>query len=627
MRHATLFLLAITLSTPIVSAQSLEFWDTKPDEIYISIRCLDETKSMSFSVDTAAGVFGLGKRTYSTHTPDQLIEYGSRREMAHFSKTKENKTITSPHDIVIRLKHSEGARYKITFDDLKTCPECKQRKGNRNNEYENEMYQKGKIVTITLMETGKNFANRKGWVIDNRSGILKHEEGGYWIDPKKLGSSFNITCIDLNMPETGASIFMPKSAFNKLDAYKVFAEGAYNKKLGDSIKVKGDLRHSAPFELKPSEKNLDYFLLSYGHGDSRTHRNYQYDFKVIDIAEGHSETFSASILQGIWDLFLFKFSYPNINNYLPPKEHPAGAIPMGFRAITCKCNCCPSDPKYVVAFAGTTAWSKSDWHSNVTQGIPIGTSGNLPYESRVAPHYEYAIKYTSWVIKQNSLNTPGSGGFFSYPSAKNLSVSGHSLGGGLASYVSGYFSVPGFGYNPAPLASAAQVLMNGKRRPDEYFTNVRVSLDPVSGLLPVIPNQRLVGQVFTVESTGEWGSSFTVNDHMIGSIGSRVTSYKAPKPFEKQTQIKAPNIEIGPPMVPAVPNGTPVPNQNVIPFPSIKIPQIVPAKPGPIPTPPNNIGSIFSGVKPPIAKVQSVPFVPIVTPVPLPLGPFSKKTP
>jgi|694.fasta_scaffold12990_3 hypothetical protein len=89
----------------------------------------------------------------------------------------------------------------------------------------------------------------------------------------------------------------------------------------------------------------------------------------------------------------------------------------------------------------------------------------------------------------------------------------------------------------------------------------------------------------------------------------------------------APNIEIGPPMVPAVPNGTPVPNQNVIPFPSIKIPQIVPAKPGPIPTPQNNIGSIFSGVKPPIAKVQSVPFVPIVTPVPLPPGPFSKKTP
>jgi hypothetical protein len=80
-------------------------------------------------------------------------------------------------------------------------------------------------------------------------------------------------------------------------------------------------------------------------------------------------------------------------------------------------------------------------------------------------------------------------------------------------------------------------------------------------------------------------------------------------------------------MVPAVPNGTPVPNQNVIPFPSIKIPQIVPAKPGPIPTPQNNIGSIFSGVKPPIAKVQSVPFVPIVTPVPLPPGPFSKKTP
>lgn len=130
----------------------------------------------------------------------------------------------------------------------------------------------------------------------------------------------------------------------------------------------------------------------------------------------------------------------------------------------------------------------------------------------------------------------------------------------MASYVSGYFSVPGFGYNPAPLASAAQVLMNGKRRPDKYFTNVRVPLDPVSGLLPVIPNQKLVGQVFTVESIGEWGSSFTVNDHMIGSIGSRVIGYKAPKSFEKQTQ------NISPSQIPA-PLPTPTPTPAPLPIP------------------------------------------------------------
>ena len=574
MNKKTLIFLTIIYLTQIVNAQSIEFMDTKQDEIFIQIRCLDRTKSISFSVDTAAGIFGLGKNTYSTHTPEQLVRYGNMLEKeSHYKITKGNKTISDPDSIVARLKHSEGARYKITFNDLKTCSDCKQRDKNKDNDYEEKMFQKGQLIQINLMETGKNFDNRKGWVIDNRSGIIKSLDGVNYVDPKKLGNSFSITCIDLNLSEADPAIkhdINPRRAFEQLDAFKIFAGGAYNKKEGDVIKINGDLCHrsfhtissnasDASFELSPSEKSLDFFLASYGHGSPSTNRNYEYEFKVIDVAEGFTETFFASIIQFLADLNPLNPGYRYDYKYWPRKDHPAGPIPAGFRAITCKCNCCPGDPKYVVALAGTTIWSKSDWNSNILQGIPIEnipivTSSNNPYESRVAPHYEYAIKYTSWVIDQYKLKNGG--GLFSYPSAKNLTVSGHSLGGGLASYVSGYFSVPGFGYNPAPLASAAQVLMQGKRRPDKYFTNVRVPLDPVSGLLPLLPYQKLVGQIFTVESTGAWGSSFTVNDHMIGSIGNRVIGYKAPNSFENQKKNMTP---IQTPSPSSLPTPTPSP--------------------------------------------------------------------
>lgn len=568
-----LYLAFFSLKT--LNAQSLEYWDTKPDEIFINIRCPNAAAKMKFSVENNAGGFGLGKKTYETHTPDQLYEYNSLGDKVHGRLEKGGKTISDPEQIVIRLKYSEGARYKITFDDFKECESCA-KKDESNKDFRKKKYEKGDLIRISFAcPTGA--AN--SWLIDNRSGIIKPVNGyGHFIDHNKVGRSFNLTCVKTDIFKAAEDIrysLNPWKTFNMLEPYKILAGSAYDKKLGDTINVNGHLYHhsdggnssnNARFELKESEKPLDYFLES-GDGSTRfgSHHNYQYEFKVIDVAEGYSETFFSSIFQFLWDINpLSHISYRNPFDYRfwPKKDHPAGPVPAGFRAITCKCNCCPDDPKYVIAFAGTTAWSKSDWYSNLSQGIPIMGDNNLSYESRIAPHYEYAIKYATWVIKENNLKT-GLG-------PKHLKVTGHSLGGGLACYVSGYFNIPGFGYNPAPLASAVQVLMDARRRnniysPEAYFTNVRVPLDPVSGLLPLIPYQKLIGQVFIVESTGPWGSSFTVNDHMIGSIGNRLIGYKAPMPFDN----KKPNEKQIPTATPTptpspqpAPTPSPLPNSN-----------------------------------------------------------------
>jgi hypothetical protein len=540
MRYAARFFLSLSvvLAAPHLMAQSLELWDTRPDDIHVEIRCVDRTKAMAFSVDTAAGVAGVGTKRFSSHTPDQAKEYGFMGDTAHFDSTEDNKLIRDPSVIVIRLKHSEGARYKITFNGLRECPNCNKRDQTKDKSFETEMLAKKQLVNITFQETGRDPRSKKGWVIDNRSGILKWDSG-YWIDPGMAGRSFNITCVNLDMSLIDDSVrhkVSPMSKFQELGAYRDFAESAYGSEAGSEIAVEGNLHHSgghmgggknASFEGQPSDKHSDYLLIS-GDGGQDTHKNYRYTFDVVDVAEGHSESLSEALLAGL------AAPFPPLRQPLPSKAHPAGAIPPGFRAITCRCKCCPSDPKYVIAFAGTTAWSLSDWISNISQGLPIVVPiGSMQsYESRVAPHYEFAVQYASWVIKQNKLGYGG--GLMGATSVNNLTVAGHSLGGGLSSYVSGYYSVPGFGYNPAPLASAAQVLMRGERRPDMYFTNVRTPLDPVSGLLPVLPFQSsLVGQVFTVESVGDWGSSFTVNDHMIGSIGERVIGYRAPMPLGK----------------------------------------------------------------------------------------------
>jgi hypothetical protein len=538
MRHVALFLLTLSavLTAPQASAQSLELWDTGPDDIHLEIRCIDKTKSIAVSADTAAGALGFGTKRFSTHTPDQAKEYGFMGETAHFPANENNKLVRDPSVIVIRLKHSEGARYKITFDGIKDCPDCTHRDRSANREYEREMLAKKQLVNVTFQETRKDPLNKKGWVLDNRSGILNWDSG-YWIDPNMGGRSFNITCIDLDMSQVNDSIrhkVSPMSTFQELEAFKTLAESAYESQAGSEIAVEGNLHHSgghmggganASFEGKRSNKQSDYLLIS-GDGGWDTHRNYKYTFSVIDVAEGHSET----LLDAMQTAFI-----THMPALLPSKAHPAGAIPPGFRAITCKCNCCPSDPKYVIAFAGTTAWSSSDWGSNISQGMPIVVpiGARQSYESRTAPHYEFAIKYAAWVIKQNKLGYGG--GLFGMPSVKNLTVTGHSLGGGLSSYASGYYGVPGFGYNPAPLASAAQVLIAGKRQPGMYFTNVRNPLDPVSGVLPVLPFQKhLIGQVFTVDSIGDLGSAFHLFDHMIGSIGDRVIGYRAPVPFGDQ---------------------------------------------------------------------------------------------
>lgn len=100
----------------------------------------------------------------------------------------------------------------------------------------------------------------------------------------------------------------------------------------------------------------------------------------------------------------------------------------GFRAIALK----PTDPndnRIIVAYAGTEPTSIEDWKNNIKQGIGIEPA---QYEMAV----DFADKWKTEAAKTNA----------------DVTLAGHSLGGGLASYASIKTDQRATALNSAPLA-------------------------------------------------------------------------------------------------------------------------------------------------------------------------------
>ncbi|NOT48508.1 MAG: DUF2974 domain-containing protein [Acidobacteria bacterium] len=115
----------------------------------------------------------------------------------------------------------------------------------------------------------------------------------------------------------------------------------------------------------------------------------------------------------------YKFPDGKTWNVVDVKDDPSS----GFRAIALKPTD-PSDKRTIVAFAGTQ--NGIDWRNNIQQGL------GLP-----SKQYRQAVDFAN---KWKAID----GG--------NVRLTGHSLGGGLASYASMKTNLPATAVNAAPLA-------------------------------------------------------------------------------------------------------------------------------------------------------------------------------
>jgi hypothetical protein len=202
-----------------------------------------------------------------------------------------------------------------------------------------------------------------------------------------------------------------------------------------------------------------------------------------------------------------------------PKRHPSlgVVIPNGFKANVYEYKTKGGNSEVIIAFAGTALTQFGDLVTDIEQLVPIV---NIGYGSTVGPsaalgdrislQYKFADKYYRYIEAK-------------YPNSQ-ISVCGHSLGGGLASYVALKHRVKGYGFNSATLLSAWQDLVDGGKTPDAGRLNqVRSSLDPVSGFFL----GKLPGTVYVVDSKA-WPIAGFVTEHFIDNLDVEHVNYVIP---------------------------------------------------------------------------------------------------
>jgi hypothetical protein len=525
--------LLVTLLVEDGLSQSVDIHDRKPDEVvvafYFDHRLVVEIEvgrkeSSRIGNDDylrrgmvpPRSVYGSINQTLLSHTPKELDDEGKYHKD---KRSADGKLVSSPGTLVFRFSNVPGEEYRFKVSAARPCDKCVAHFGD---DYPISYEVRADFFTDSPED--------RVVFVENPYGSIRSGTYGHSINVKNRSGEFSVRCIEYKPRESTAGsnpAYRLDAISDELSVFREFADQAYQiEQMPSTVTAYGNLgaEHLGSQHADLSSGDLSpRFLESFIYGDSKTHRSKKYTFDVVDIADG-----------GGW--------------YEPNKRHPAGAIPAGFKAISLRCTCCPNDPKYVVSFAGTDPWSPSDLLNDAMQGIPIvdfpysnpfffypGLMPGLPLllnyrsplpvgwvasappvEVRVAPHYEYALKYTSWVKEQFKISS------YYEPGTKKIQAVGHSLGGGMASYVSGYHKISGYGFNSAPLGAGKQIA-DVMKNAEDYFIQIRAVGDPVSGALPMLPFQGLPGAIVDVECKS-WIPIF--GKHSVVNISDKILSYR-----------------------------------------------------------------------------------------------------
>lgn len=468
---------------------------------------------------------------FSVYGPSKILTAHNVRKSDHSLESGKTKCDGNPYGVVrIVCPIKSGLTYRFSLVDNVDCMECVEELKRAHGE------SNPKLVAERLRREEQFYGVNirpadRAVIVSNPDQLLQFDRDEIEFDEYRLykattsfktGAFFDVTCLDAyGDGKWIRNVHNPFDDAYKLRFFQQIAEGAY--KWQNGAKVTGGYnRFAAGDERPPARPDYKSFFFGRTFDSPFTKRGFRLwgstQFEVVEVIEGAEGAFE------------------------PAKKHPIlGVIPNGFRAIVMA----PIGDKSIariIGYAGTDNFI--DWkNGNLSQGIgifdfpwnrpdnkfdpniPYGTIYYVsPYESRVSAQYQFALAVARYVCKGRFLDD-------SLPLAKNVDdadrvvVCGHSLGGGLANYVSLKFGIRGYGFNAAALASAAQDLKYGVAFQDLYFTHVRSSLDPVSLITPSRPFlllPRLGKQIGDHFIVGSNASTRFFGDHFIDTLDTSV---------------------------------------------------------------------------------------------------------
>lgn len=165
----------------------------------------------------------------------------------------------------------------------------------------------------------------------------------------------------------------------------------------------------------------------------------------------------------------------------------------GFRAIALKATD-PNDKRTIVAFAGTDPTSGKDWGADVQQGLGFSTS-----------QYNEAVDYArKWQASDGN----------------NVILTGHSLGGGLASYAAGQTGLRATGVNSAQLTPNHIGPEQTEKNITHYYVpgEIMTRVDRAFG-----PGDRRPGNEIAVEGKGSYFEPVAIGtNHTMDNVAPEV---------------------------------------------------------------------------------------------------------
>ncbi len=429
----------------------------------------------------------------------------------------------------VYCRFENGMKYKFKVAQVDDCNQCI---GEHKRLFNSNPSRKEKKIKIVLAPyvideksggLGSGLVGRAGlprsalFFQQPSSSLSIRSENEVTLDAK-AGEGFEVVCalVPSGSGTDRETLVSPSFDVKNAQIFAELSDAAYRASLGAA-----PLKGTARIEMTPKNPLRSDFATGtlLIELDSRS---IKYASEVCDVSFSVVE-----VIEG------FPENGPNVG---PKATHEVlGLIPNGYRSVLFKEK---KSGIYVLSFAGTDPKSTADYLDDAWQIVPIvnpvrpnsGLVGDVMImfpelaadmipdlfggsRSRVAEQYEFAVRNYEYV---NGSYLYGYGGKYSNQMDQRFFVCGHSLGGGMASYVSAMHSIRGYGFNSAFLVSANQALSSDQlATSSRYFVHMRTFSDPVSGTAPLF-NSKLRGGNFHVRSKS--GSVDIIPSHAVSNM-------------------------------------------------------------------------------------------------------------
>lgn len=363
-----------------------------------------------------------------------------------------------------RSGHDQGVEYGRKFDHLK------------------HPYQAATVVWRTLDPLGRLLFEDRSRPSNERSEAADLTyNGGHFLQIRPV-VLLSKDIMEMDCPK-----------YELFSSYKKISELAYTGNVGDKVVFLLNWFGSENIGTGVEQMRYQPWIVGNEY-TAEPHRLVPLEASIVEVIQG--PPLAAIYIDPENIPFGFSFNWEGLefsSNFEFSRKHPAcGIIPPDFRAIILKTH--PKNPvftRYIIGFQGSL-FKRKHW---IFEDLP-------QFFGLVPEYYSFASKVADYVYSQNIYGQP-------------ISITGHSLGGGLAQYAVGRLGTSGHGYgfNPATLGSGAALELGSRSK--GFGLNCRFTV--IQNNNDVVSNNAgwLIGNRW-VFSSGL--SSFFVLGHTINSI-------------------------------------------------------------------------------------------------------------